>query len=277
MSERPRIWRSLIATIVALAFVLPLFWAFVISLRPVGTPPPAGIVWWPKEARWDNYEALFELLPMWRYLLNSLLVVAAAIPLTLLTASMAGFSMAQLGPRGQRRMLVFSVAVLMVPGASVWLARFQILRWLGLLDSLWALIVPAFAASTPLFVLLYYWNYRRVPGELFEAARLDGASLPTAWWRLALPMAKPTSVGIVILAFVLYWSDFISPVLYVFDPRWYTLPVGLQILKQYDATAWPWLMAGAVLITLPVLVLFALLQKAFLNDLSLASLFERNS
>jgi multiple sugar transport system permease protein len=276
MSEKRSWWRQLAAWSAALVFVLPLFWAIVASLQRVGAPPPAGIVWWPDEARWENYVALFELLPMVRYLRNSLLVVIAAIPLTLLTASMAGFSMAQLGERSQRRMLVFSVAVLMIPGASVWLARFQILRWLGLLDSLWALIVPAFAASSPLFVLLYYWNFRRVPVELFEAARLDGASLPLTWRRVALPLSRPTSVAVFILAFVLYWSDFISPVLYIFDTQWYTLPVGLQILKQYDATSWPWLMAGAVIITIPVLVLFAVLQRLFLSGLSLSSLFERN-
>jgi multiple sugar transport system permease protein len=183
--------------------------------------------------------------------------------------------MAQLHEKSQRRLLLFSVAVLMIPGASVWLFRFQILRWMGLLDTLWALIVPAFAGSSPLFVLLYYWTFIRVPDEMYAAARLEGASAVTVWRRLAMPLATPTTIGVIVLTFVLYWSDFVSPVLYIFDTEWYTLPVGLQILKQLDATNWPLLMAGAVMMTVPVILLFILLQRFFLHDFSLANLFDR--
>ncbi len=259
-----------------LLFLLPLFWAGVNSLGAVDAPPPRTVVWWPADPRWDNYAMLFELLPVGRYLRNSLLVVAGAVPLTVLTASAAGFGMAQLDEPAYRRLLLFSVAVLMVPGASVWIARFQILRWLGLLDTLWALIAPAFAASSPLFVLLYTWNFRRIPAELFEAAWLEGISARAAWWRLAMPLARPTTVAVIVLTVVLYWSDFVSPVLYLYDPGRYTLPVGLQVLKQLDPTAWPLLMAGAVLMTLPVIALFILLHRFFLSDHSLAALFERN-
>lgn len=264
------------ALIVTILFLLPLFWALVNSLRAVGAPPPNTIEWWPREAAWENYSQIFEMLPFSRYLVNSLLVVSIAIPATLTTASLAGFSMAQLPERPQRILITFSVVVMMIPAASVWLARFHILRWLGLLDTLWALIVPAFAASSPLFVLLFFWNFRRIPLEVFEAARLEGASALSIWWRLALPMARPTITGVALLTFVLYWSDFVSPVLYIFDPAWYTLPVGLQIVKQLDATNWPLLMAGAVIMTLPVILLFGSMQRFFLHDLSIAGLFDRN-
>jgi multiple sugar transport system permease protein len=169
-----------------------------------------------------------------------------------------------------------SVAMLLIPSAAVWLFRFQLLVWLGLLDSLWALIVPAFAASSPLFVLLFNWNFRRVPVETFDAARLDGAGAWTVWWRIALPLSRPTVIGVTVLSFVLYWSDFISPVLYIYNPDSYTMPVGLQLLNQVGSTNWPVLMAGALIMTGPVLVLFLLLQRFFLNDLSLAGLFDRS-
>lgn len=266
----------LAALLAALLFLLPLYWMAVTSLRPVGAPPPTSVEWWPANPQWGNYAALFDLLPLTRYLRNSLLVVGLAVPITLVTASLAGFSMAQLPERPQRRLLLFSVVVLMIPSASVWLFRFQILRWLGLLDSLWALIAPAFAGTSPLFVLLFYWNFRRVPAGTFEAAILEGASALTIWWRLALPLARPTAIAVVILSFVLYWSDFVSPVLYIFDSTWYTLPVGLQILKQLDATNWPLLMAGALLITLPVILMFGILQRFFLSNTTLANLFDRS-
>ena len=103
---------------------------------------------------------------MARYLRNfwALLVVALAVLITLLTASLAGFAMSQLSNKAQRRLLIFSVLLLMIPGASVWLFRFQILSWLGLLDTIWALVAPAFAASSPCLYSLYYWNFQsRVP------------------------------------------------------------------------------------------------------------------
>ena len=272
---RPMVHHSL-ALMVTVLFLLPLFWALINALRAVGAPPPNTVEWWPADAHWENFGQVFELLPFGRYLINSVLVVALAIPVTLATASLAGFSIAQLPNRSQRYLLFFCVVVMMIPAASVWLARFQLLRWLGLLDTLWALIIPAFAASNPLFVLLFYWNFRRIPTETFEAARLDGASALTVWWRMALPMARPTIIGVTLLTFVLYWSDFVSPVLYIFDPSWYTLPVGLQILKQLDATNWPLLMSGAIIMTVPVILLFGFMQRFFLHDISIAGLFDRS-
>jgi multiple sugar transport system permease protein len=276
MFKISRLARLLAGLLVALAFCLPLYWVVVASLRQTGLPPPRTIEWWPADPQWDNYRHIFQLVPMSRYALNSLLVVAAAVPLTLLTASLAGFGLAQLPERPRRQLLSASVAVLVIPAASVWLFRFQILRALGLIDSLAALVVPALSASSPLFVLLFYWGFRRIPPELFEAARLDAASALTVWWRVALPLARPTTTGVTILTFVLYWSDFVSPVLYIYNPRYYTLPVGLQILNQLDSTNWPLLMAAAVFITLPILALFAILQRLFLHPTSLANLMDKN-
>ncbi len=272
----PRLLRHLLAAGFSLLFLLPLYWMFVSSLREPGLPPPRTIEWWPADAQWSNYPELFTLLPMARYLRNSLLVVAAAVPLTLLTASLAGFGLSQLPEQPRRRVINWSVLFLLIPASAVWLFRFQILRWLGLIDSLWALILPAFAASSPLFVLLYFWSFRRVPAELIEAARLDGAEAGVAWWRVGLPLVRPTTVAVSVLTFVLYWSDFISPVLYIYQARWYTLPIGLQLVKQLDATNWPLLLAAAAIMTLPVIILFFALQRTFLSEQSLGQLFDRS-
>ncbi|MCA9940369.1 MAG: carbohydrate ABC transporter permease [Anaerolineales bacterium] len=271
-----RWWRQGLAAVAAGVFLLPLYWAVVASLRQPGLPPTNGIAWWPTQPHWDNYLEIFRLLPLGRYLGNSLLVVAIAVPVTVGMASGAGFAMSQLAETARERLMRLSVALLLIPGAAVWLFRFQILRGLGLLDTVWALVLPAFAGSNPLFILLFYWTCRRIPPELFEAARLEGANAWTLWRRLALPLSRPTLVGVVVLTFVAYWSDFISPVLYIFDPRDYTVAVGLQILKQMDPTNWSLLMAAAVFMSVPVIILFLVLQRFFLHDLSLAHLFDEN-
>jgi multiple sugar transport system permease protein len=257
--------------LVAALFLLPLLWMLTASLRDPSLPPPRTIEWLPDPVRPGNYGAVFELLPFGRYLLNSLAVVVLAVPLTIITASMAGFAMALLERRSRLVLVVVSVALLMVPVTALWLTRFLLFRWVGLTDSLLALVVPALAGSSPLFVLLYYWTFRRVSTETFEMARLDGAGVPTTWRRVAMPQAVPTSIAVAVLAFILYWSDFISPLLYLRSQELYTLPMGLRQLQQLDPSDWPLLMAGAVMLTLPAVLFFLMVQHLFLGERGLGS------
>jgi multiple sugar transport system permease protein len=267
MSEsRGRLGGHLLPLVVAVLFLLPLLWMITASLRGPGLPPPSTIEWVPPEATVGNYEAVFELLPFGRYLLNSLAVVALAVPLTIVTASMAGFAMALLERRVRGALLVLSVALLMVPVTALWLTRFLLFNWVGLTDTLLALVVPALAGSSPLFVLIYYWTFRRASAEVFEMAHLDGAG-PLGVWRLvAMPNAWPSTVAVAVLTFILYWSDFISPLLYLRDQDLYTLPLGLRQLQQLDPTGWPLMMAGAVMLTLPAVLFFLVLGRLFLGE-----------
>jgi multiple sugar transport system permease protein len=266
---------TLTGWIVAVVFVLPLYWAIVLSLGEPGAPVNT-VQWWPSAFNLGNFSEIFHLVPMQRYLVNSLLVVSTAVPLTIVSASLAGFGLSQLSDPLRTQMVRFTIVLLLIPAAAVWLFRYQILNWLGLLDSLWALILPAFAASNPLFVLLYYWAFRRIPTEMYDAARLDSAGAWTIWTQMAMPLVHPTSVGVIVLTFVMYWSDFIGPVLYIFNPQYYTLPVGMQLVNQLGNQNYALIMAAAVFITGPVLVLFFFLQRFFLTDMSLANLFEKN-
>ena len=117
--------------------------------------------------------------------------------------------------------------------------------------------------SSPFFVLIFYWSFRRQPVVLFEAARLEGMGALGIWASIAMPLARPAIAAVSLLAFVQYWSDFINPLLYLKSDARYTLALGLRVLQQMDATNWPLLMAGAVVMMLPVLLLLFLLQRAF--------------
>jgi ABC-type glycerol-3-phosphate transport system permease component len=254
--------------LVTVACLLPFFWVVVASLREPGLPPARGIEWWPSVAHWENYAELFRVVPMVRYVLNSLIVVTIAVPVTMLVAALAGFAISQLGTVWRRRLVVASVALLLIPGMAIWTLRFYVLNTLGLIDSLAALIAPAVAGGNPLFILLFYWACWRIPPELYESARLEGAGAWTVWWLVARPLVRPTTAAVAVLAFALYWGDFTTPVLYIFRPDLYTLPIGLQLVRQMDATNTPLLMAGSVLMILPVVVLFLGLQHRFFNNLS---------
>ncbi len=263
-------WRSVlhhgVSIAVLLLFVLPLFWAASASLRQPGLPPPRIIEWIPNPVMWSNYQRLFELLPMARYVLNSLIVTAVAVPVTLIVASWAGLAMAQLEDPTRRRLVVLSVLLLMVPITSVWLTRFVIFSWLGLLNTRWSLMMTAFMGASPLFVLLFYRAYRRLPAALFDAAHLDGASALTVWWRIALPLSRSTIVAVAVLAFLVFWGDFIDPLMYLRSQELYTLTVGLRQLEQLDRTNWPLLLAGTMVMILPAVLLFLVIQRYVLQE-----------
>ena len=253
-------------------FGLPLVWVVAASLREPGLPPPRGIVWLPVPPAWSNYRAIFEIVPLGRYLLNSVLVVLLAVPITIVTASWAGFAMAQLAPGAQRRMVRLALVLVLVPSTALWLTRYVLFKYLLLLDTVWALVAPAFMGTSPFFVLLFYWTFRRVPAELYAAARVDGASPLRIWRLVALPLARPTAIGVGALSFVTYWSDFVSPLLYLKTERRYTLPVGLQLLQQMDRTNWPLLLAAALLLLAPVVALFLATQRLFWPEDRLAGI-----
>ena len=251
---------------IAMLFVMPLVWMIAASLRQPGLPPPRSIELIPNPIALSNYPRVFDLLPWGRYFINSLIVVSAAVPITIVVASWAGFAMAQLPDRSRRTLLILSLGLLMIPFSALWLTRFVLFSSIGLVNSHAALIAPALAGTSPLFVLLFYWTFRRMPLELFESARLEGAHALSIWWRIALPIALPTAAAVGMLAFLFYWSDFLSPLLYLKSQSLYTLPVGLQQLRQLDRTNWPLLMSGAVLMTLPPVLVFLFLQRYFLRD-----------
>lgn len=267
-SRLPVILFHLTGVLVTLACILPLYWVMVASLRGPGLPPPRAIEWWPSAAHWSNYAELFRIVPMERYLLNSLIVVITAVPVTVIVSALAGFAISQLGTVWRWRLVVGSVALLLIPGMAIWTLRFHVLNALGLIDSLAALIVPAFAGGSPLFILLFYWACWRIPHELYESARLEGAEAWTVLWYVVRPLVWPTISAVTVLAFALYWSDFTTPVLYIFRPDLYTLPIGLQLVRQMDTSNLPLLMAGSMLMIAPVVVLFLSLQHKFLNNLS---------
>jgi multiple sugar transport system permease protein len=169
----PLLWARLVGdllhhlprTAVAALFVIPLLWVVSASIRTPRQPPPRTIEWIPDPIAWSNYIEIFDLVPIETYLGNSLLVALIGVPLTVVTASWAGLAMAQMPSTTRRNLLVFAVMLLMVPITALWLTRFLIFRYLGLIDTIWALVAPAAMGMSPLFILLFYWTFRRMPSN----------------------------------------------------------------------------------------------------------------
>lgn len=261
----PGLFKQALSIAVTILFLLPLVWMFSVSLRASGQPLPKGNELIPTSLSLGNYGRVFEILPFGRYIVNSFFVTSSGMLLTLVTASWAGFGMALLGKRARLLLLMLAALLQMIPVTAFWLTRFLLLAWLGITNSHFALITPALMGTSSLFILLFYWTFRRAGRAVFESAEIDGASLLQTWWLIALPLARPALMAVGMLAFLFYWNDFINPLLYLRSQTLYTLPMGLLQLQEMDKTNWPLLMAASIVVTVPALIIFAILQRSLLS------------
>jgi multiple sugar transport system permease protein len=259
-------WRQPAAVAVAVIFLLPLWFMLSGSLREPGTAPPRSPELLPSPASTESYERAFELVNLGRHALNSLLVAALTVPVAVLVASWAGFGLLLVAGRARSLLLGLSFAALMVPLTALLVPRFTLFRWLGLTDTWVPLVAPALLGLSPFYVLLFYWSFRRIPRELFDAAVLEGMSPIAMWRRLAMPLVRPVTIAIALLAFIATWGNFLDPLIYLFDSDLYTLPLGLRSLAALDRTNYPILLAGAVVATVPVVAAFAVAQRYFLHE-----------
>jgi multiple sugar transport system permease protein len=259
-------WRQPAAVAVAALFLLPLWFMLTGSLREPGRAPPRGAELLPSPLSTTSYDRAFELVDLGRHTVNSLAVAVLTVPAAVLVASWAGFAILLLAGRARAVLLGLSFAALMVPVTALLVPRFALFRWLGLTDTWVPLIAPALIGLSPFYVLLFYWSFRRLPAEMFEAAWLEGATPFTAWRRFAMPLVRPATVAVALLAFIASWGNFLEPLIYLFDPDLYTLPLGLRSLSVLDRTNHPVLLAGAVVATVPVVIAFAIAQRFFLHE-----------
>ena len=245
------IFRITVALLISALFLLPLVFMVSGSLRGTGLAPPRTPELIPREPTLEDYERAFELVDLARYTLNSVLVVALAVPLTLLVASWAGFAMSRLPARARGWLVAVSLVSLMVPITALLVPRFALFSWLGLTNTYVPLLAPVLIGTSPFYVLLFYWAFRRIPSELYEACRLEGLSSFTVWYRVALPLVRPVTFAVAVLVAVFTWSNFLDPLIYLFDEDLFTLPLGLRALAQLDRQDFPVLLAASVVATVP--------------------------
>ena len=235
-----RRWRTVAARVRSRRlFVLPLVFMVLGSFRPPGLDPPDGFELIPPEWTLRNYQIIFQLLPLWRNIGNSFIVVVVAVPITVLVASLAGFAMAtstgrstESARRDNGRGDAGPADRAMGPA----LRALQVARPHG---HAVPLIAPALMATTPFYVLIFALAYYRIPKHVFEAAQLDGLSPFQIWRRIAFPLAKPAAFAIAVLAFVAYWSNFVDPLLYLSSNENFTLSLALGPCRRWSPRTSP--------------------------------------
>ncbi|MFC4728120.1 carbohydrate ABC transporter permease [Coralloluteibacterium thermophilus] len=271
VGESPMVSALVNGLLIGLAAIAlaPLLWMLSVSFMQQGEasafPPPLL----PARFTLDNYRELFARAGMGRYFLNSVLVAGGITVLSLAFNLMAGYAFAKLRFAGRERVFQTLLAALVIPAQVAMLPLFLMMKGLGLVNTYGGVVVPALATVFGIFLVRQY--ARSIPDELLEAARIDGAGEFRIFRQIVLPVLRPIVVTLAIFTFMAAWNDFMWPLIVLTDQENYTLPVALAALSREHVQDSEMMMAGAVVTVLPVLALFLLLQRHYIQGLLLGS------
>jgi multiple sugar transport system permease protein len=249
----------------ALAMVAPFVWQIITSLKSLSnaTKVPPSLL---PEGRWDNYSKVFDVLPFGHQFLNTVLMAGLRTIGQVLFCSMAAYAFARLRFPGRNLLFGILLSVLMVPPQLFIIPQYQIMSSLGWLNSLQALVVPGLFSAFGVFLLRQF--FLGLPKELEEAAAIDGAGPVRIYWSIVLPLARPGLVALALLVLLWSWNDLFWPLVVNTDPGKMTLSAGLASLQGQFQTDYPVLMAGSLLASLPIIAIFTLLQRQFIQGIA---------
>lgn len=254
----------------AVLFLAPLYWMIASSLKAeydVFARPP---VWWPSPPRWQNYREALTVLPFGRYAVNTVIIAVFSVVGYTLSCTLAAYGFARLRAPGRNFLFIVLLATLMLPYPVVMIPQYVIFSKLGLVNTFWPLILPAFLGS-PFYIFLLRQYFLQIPPELEDAARIDGASLGQTIWYIIFPLARPAMAVVAIFAFQAAWNDFLAPLIYLQDQSKYTLMLGLSFFRSSFQVNWAYLMAASLTVALPVIILFFIAQREFIEGITLGS------
>ena len=270
MTLRPAaiVVNALLAGAAAIA-LFPLLWMLAVSFMAPGEasayPPPLV----PAHPTLANYRELFAHAGMGRYLANSVLLAVAATALSLVFNVMAGYAFAKLRFRGRAALFRLMLGALVIPGQVAMVPLFLLMKHLGLVNTYGGVVVPALASIFGIFLVRQY--ALSIPDEVLEAARLDGAGEGRIFVAIVVPLLAPIIVTHAVFTLLGTWNDFMWPLIVLSDQRYYTLPVALASLSREHVQDSELMMAGAVVTTLPVLVVFLALSRYYMQGLTLGA------
>ncbi|MDT0347671.1 carbohydrate ABC transporter permease [Streptomyces litchfieldiae] len=256
-------------TIAAFFFILPFLWMLSGAFKEpseVTAYPPS---FWPGRLDTDNFSTAAAGISIWRYFGNSVFVAVVSTLGTVLCCSLAGFAFAHLRSRARGPLFAVLLSTMMLPPFITLIPSYSIYQELGWLDTYLPLTVPSFlGVGGAFYIFLLRQFFLGVPKELFEAARIDGASRLRQYVQIALPLSKPALMTVALFQFVASWNDFFGPLIFLTDSSKFTLPVGIRFFQSLYATDYGTLMAASCVTIAPVLLLFLLAQRFFVQGIA---------
>jgi multiple sugar transport system permease protein len=254
-----------------LVVVGPFVWMLLSSVKPEGEIRRVPPTWWPEHFTLDHYVQLISRLDFPRYFGNSVLVALAVTAGNLVFCSALGYALAKLRFPGQRLLFVLVLGTLMVPGMVVFVPQFVLVSNMNLTNTYAGLVLPFLAGPFGVFLMRQY--LLSIPDELIEAARVDGAGELRIFWQVVLPLCRPALATLGILTFLASWNNFLWPLVVATTEDHYTLPVALALYSiGQNRMNFGLSLAGAVIVVLPVLVVFVLLQRHFMRGIATTGL-----
>jgi multiple sugar transport system permease protein len=262
----------LLLSLGTVAMIVPFIWMISTSLKRPGSEfifPPQ---WIPSPVYWYNYVQIFTVMPLGRYMLNSLYYAGLATIGRVLSCSMAGFAFARLRFPGKRPVFVLLLMTIMIPYQVTMIPVYIIVNRLRWLDTYWPLVLPAFMGGAfGTFLLRQY--FMSIPEELMDAAKIDGASLLGIYWQIFLPLATPALATLAVFTFLGAWNDLLGPLIFLSTILKYTVSMGLTFWQSQHRAMWAQLMASTIVSLIPVLILFVLgAQRYFVQGIATAGL-----
>ena len=268
--------RGLIGKIIAytlliigsILIMIPVFWMVSSALKPnnqIFLFPPQ---WIPNPIQWDNFVTAMTSLPFGTYFQNTMIIEVGSIVGTVLSCSIVAYGFARLNAPGRNFWFVVLLSTMMLPGVVTMIPVYLIFRQLGWVNTFLPLIVPNFFGSA-FFIFLLRQFFMTIPRDFEEAARIDGANTWQVLTRIMLPLSKPALATVTIFTFMGVWNDFMGPLIYLNKPETYTLALGLNFFKGQYVSQWNLLMAASLVMMLPLVLLFFVAQKAFIEGITL--------
>jgi multiple sugar transport system permease protein len=254
----------------ALLTLAPFAWMVLTSFKELGEIFSYPPTWWPATFTLENYTGAFQAAPFGRFYFNSLFVAATVTIGQLITCSMAAYAFARMQFWGRDVLFYLFLGTMMIPPHVMMIPSFMILHWMGLIDTYPALILPGLASAFGTFLLRQF--FLTLPKELEEAAFIDGCSRFRVLWQIIVPLSRPALATLAIFTFMAVFNDFLWALIVVNSQDLYTVQLGLAIFRDRYATEWGSLMAGSVVATLPILIVFFLAQKHFIQGIALSGL-----
>ncbi len=258
--------------VIALFFLLPFIWILITSLKPEAEV--FSRAFFPGRLHPENYLRLLDKMPFLQYLQNSVFITAISVLGVVLSSSLVGYAFGCITWPGRNFLFYFVIATMMLPMQVTMIPVFVIFTKLGWLNTFKPLTVPMFLGGGAFNIFLMRQFFMTVPASLLDAARIDGCSELGIWWRIVLPLARPALATVAILTFMFTWNDFLTPLIYLSDKAKGTLALGLGQLAGQQQPEWAVLMAASVLMMLPVIVLFFLFQKYFIQGFTMSGIKE---
>jgi len=256
--------------LLACVTLIPFVWMISSSLKLDKDVFRYPIEWIPSVRHWENYVVIWKKVPLLIYFKNTALVAVAVTFMQIMTSSFAAYAFAKLKFRGRDALFLCYIGTIAVPWQVYMLPQFIMMRFIGLYDTLWALIILQSFSAFGVFLMRQF--YLGIPNDLNEAARIDGLSEYGIWARIILPLATPAIATLVIFTFVSTWNDYMGPLIYLTQDLNKTIQVGLRRFIQQYTSDYHLIMAASLCSLVPVTIVFLFLQRYFIEGISTTGL-----